>query len=91
MTGYPGPLAASVSDDIGQSLIDAFVKLATEQGLAVAISFMFVFSAVYLVRYLLNVTIKGKDEEIKRLVKLRDELWDQYIKERPGSGASESD
>ena len=78
--------ASAADTEFHREVFRALVDILDKHGLPVALSFGLVLATVALVYYLLNKLIEGQNAEIRRLAGLRDELWEQYIRERPSSG-----
>ena len=84
-------VGAGVSrSDLVEKMVDAFVRVLDKHGPLVAITTLFVVSTLVLCWRLLDVALRSKDDEIKRLAKLRDELWKQHVQTLPQSGYTDS-
>ena len=77
--------AATANTDPANQVIEVVVKILTDHGLAVTLVLVFVAGTLWLVQFLLTRLIQSKDNEIQRLVVLRDELWDEFLKVKPSS------
>jgi len=86
--GSGGVAAGVVASDteFAAKLLDAFVEILNQHGFEISIAVFRIRSTAVLSWHLLREIIASKNAEIDRLSRLRDELWDQYISERPRSG-----
>jgi hypothetical protein len=91
--GFGGVAAGVVGADteFAGKLLDAFVGILDQHGFEISIAVFLIVSTVALSWHLLREIIASKNAEIDRLSKLRDQLWDQYISERPRSGHSNNE
>ena len=80
--------AAVAQTDPFVDLLRAFSDLIDRHGLPVAISAVCVIASLWLIAYLLKHIFERHEAEVTRLVGLRDQLWDQYLSEKPSSQAS---
>ena len=79
-------VALAKDHDLARHVFDSFIQILDKHGLPVAVCCFLITATVFFCWYLLRKLIQSKDAEIARLVQLRDQLWDQFLKERPSSG-----
>lgn len=72
---------------IAVSQLEIIQDILRENGLAVTLTVLFVLASIALVWRLVDEVIDSKNDEIRRLVRHRDQLWDKFLEERPQSGA----
>lgn len=83
--------AVAVSEELAIALVDAFLEILHRHGFAVAIATILVLGTIALVWRLVNTSIQGKNDEIKRLVEIRDRLLEHILNDVPSSGIGNGD
>lgn len=77
--------AAAAQTDPFLDILRAFSDLIDRHGLPVAIAAVSVVGSLWLIGYLLNHIFERHEAEVNRLADLRDQLWSQYLSEKPSS------